>query len=153
DLLVSGKITSGFHVLRYLALGADGCYSARGMMFALGCVQALQCDRDTCPTGITTTNEKLANGLVPEDKKQRVFNYHKATIAAVKDMLMAAGLNSVNEVSRSLICRRTNANTIKTLEELYPSVQEGALLKQPVPEAYRRDMAVSDAGTFSPLSA
>lgn len=69
-IFASGKIISAFDVVRCLALGADACYSARGMMFALGCVQALQCDRDTCPTGVTTMDEYLIKGFVPEDKKK-----------------------------------------------------------------------------------
>lgn len=152
-LFVSGKITSGFHIARYLALGADACYSARGMMFAMGCVQALQCDRNTCPTGITTTDESLVRGLVPEDKKHKVFNYHRETLNALRDVMIASGLRHTAEISRSLICRRTGLNEIKTLEEIYPSVQEGCLLKEPIPEAYRMMMAISDANTFSPLTA
>lgn len=150
-LFVSGKIISAFHIVRYLALGADACYSARGMMFALGCVQALQCDRDTCPTGITTTNENLVRGLVPEDKKQKVYNYHRYTLNAVKDMLISAGLQSPEELNRSLICHRTGTNSIKTLEEIYPCIPEGTLLTQPYPEEYKTYIEISSTESFQEI--
>ena len=147
-LFVSGKITSAFHIVRYLALGADACYSARGMMFALGCVQALQCDRDTCPTGITTMNPRLVKGLVPEDKKQKVYNYHRFTIAAVKDMLVAAGVSSMNNLNRNIICRRTDDNQVKTLDEIYPEVPSGCLLTKPFPEAFQKVMQSANPHHF-----
>ena len=71
-LFVSGKILSGFHMLRALALGADACNSARGMMFALGCIQSLSCNTNRCPTGITTQNPALMKGLDVADKSERV---------------------------------------------------------------------------------
>ena len=65
-LIVSGKIATGFDMVSKLALGADMCHSARAMMFALGCIQALQCNANTCPTGVTTNNPRLVRGLVGE---------------------------------------------------------------------------------------
>jgi glutamate synthase domain-containing protein 2 len=150
-LFAGGKIISAFHIVRYLALGADACYSARGMMFALGCVQALQCDRDTCPTGITTTNENLIRGLVTEDKKQKVYNYHRFTLNAVKDMLVAAGLKSIDELNRSLICRRTGMNAVTTLKEIYPPIAEGSLLTQPYPEEYKSYIELATAESFQEI--
>lgn len=152
-LFVSGKITNAFHIVRYLALGADACYSARGMMFALGCVQALQCDLNTCPTGITTTDMKLVKGLVPEDKKHRVHNYHRFTLMAVKDMLIAAGLQGTEDLNRSLICRRTGTNEVKTLEDIYPTIPEGSLLKGPYPEVFKKYMEMASADTFLEMKA
>src|SRR5690554_8084504 len=71
-IIASGKITSAFHVARAIALVADACYQARGMMLALGCIQALLCNTNKCPTGITTQDPKLTIGLVADDKKTRV---------------------------------------------------------------------------------
>jgi len=128
-LFASGKIINSFDIVKYISLGADAVYSARGMMFALGCVQALQCDRDTCPTGVTTMDESLMKGLVPEDKKHKVYNYHRFTIEAVKDLLSAAGWKDVTDISRKYICRRTNSGEVKTLAEIYPEVEEGSLIR------------------------
>ena len=75
-IIASGKILTGFHMARALALGADLCNSARGMMLALGCIQALECNRNNCPTGITTQNKHLMAGLVPEKKAPRIMNFH-----------------------------------------------------------------------------
>src|SRR5690606_20924608 len=62
-LMAAGKIITGTDILKALALGADTCYSARGMMFALGCIQALQCDSGRCPVGIATQDKSLYKGL------------------------------------------------------------------------------------------
>src|SRR5690606_19961033 len=75
-VFVSGKIFTGFHMIRAMALGADACVSARGMMFALGCIQALRCNTDYCPTGIATQNPALVKGLDVADKAERVRRFH-----------------------------------------------------------------------------
>ncbi|MCG9964368.1 MAG: FMN-binding glutamate synthase family protein [Shewanella sp.] len=75
-VIASGKLIVPSRVAWALALGADFIASARGNMFALGCIQALQCNKDTCPTGITTHNKKLQHGLDPRDKSTRVANYN-----------------------------------------------------------------------------
>lgn len=77
-VIASGKLISPGKVAWALSIGADFCTSARGFMFALGCIQALQCNKNTCPTGITTHNKELQHGLVPEDKAKRVAAYAKA---------------------------------------------------------------------------
>lgn len=76
-IIASGKLIVPSKVAWALALGADFIASARGNMFALGCIQALQCNKDTCPTGITTHNKKLQQGLNPRDKSTRVANYNR----------------------------------------------------------------------------
>ena len=76
-VIASGKIMTGFHMIRAMALGADLCNSGRGMMFALGCIQSLRCNSNTCPTGITTQNPALTKGLVVPDKAERVFRFHR----------------------------------------------------------------------------
>ena len=68
-VLASGKILNSFNIFRAVALGADACYSARAMMMALGCIQALECNKNTCPTGVATQIPELAAGLVVSDKK------------------------------------------------------------------------------------
>ena len=78
-VIASGKIISGFHLVRALAMGADMCNSARAMMLAMGCIQALECNKNTCPTGVTTQDPNLMAGLVPSEKRVRVANYHAET--------------------------------------------------------------------------
>src|SRR5690606_5701834 len=75
-VIAAGKVFTAFDIFRTLCIGADICNSARGMMLALGCIQALECHRNTCPTGVATNDPRLTRGLVVADKWQRVFNYH-----------------------------------------------------------------------------
>src|SRR5690606_21312979 len=127
-LIASGKITSAFHVARAIALGADGCYQARAMKMALGCIQALLCNTNKCPTGITTQDPKLSIGLVPEDKKVRVANYHEKTIKNFVELLGATGLDEAKNLTRSHTYRRVSLNAMITYEELFPSIKVGSML-------------------------
>lgn len=127
-IICSGKILSAFHLIRMLALGADGCNSARAMMFALGCIQSLSCNNNTCPTGVTTQNPSLVRGLVVEEKAPRVARYHKRTIEHLIKMLSAMGLNHPNEIEPQHIYRRAGELKVATFAELYDFLQPGQLL-------------------------
>ncbi|MGA8357091.1 MAG: FMN-binding glutamate synthase family protein, partial [Xanthobacteraceae bacterium] len=89
----SGKIISAFDIARVLALGADWCNSARGFMFALGCIQSQSCHTDRCPTGVSTQDPSRQRALVVPDKAQRVYNFHRATIESLAELVAAAGLD------------------------------------------------------------
>lgn len=128
-LMAAGKIISAFDIYRMLALGADACYSARGMMFALGCVQSLKCNLDTCPTGITTMVPSRVASLVVEDKKTKVANYHKNTMEAFKELLKSMGLESRKGIDKKFIVRRINENGTKTYQELYSNGLNGRKIK------------------------
>lgn len=143
-LIASGKISSGFHIARAIALGADGCYSARAMMMAIGCVQALLCNTNTCPTGIATQDPRLTVGLVVDDKKGRVANYHKKVIESFVELMGASGLDVAKNLTRSHIYRRVSLNEMITYEELFPSVKPGAFLKDDIQEKYKEDIAHAD---------
>ena len=120
-IIASGKIISGFHMVRVMALGADLCNTARGMMLSLGCIQALKCNTNECPTGVTTQNKMLMRGLIPKDKARRVRNYHDRTLHAFVELLAAAGLRNPSELQRKHILRRINMNQVMTYEDLYPT--------------------------------
>ncbi|MEO5789225.1 MAG: FMN-binding glutamate synthase family protein [Gelidibacter sp.] len=143
-ILASGKITSAFHMVRAIALGADGCYQARGMKMALGCIQALLCNTNRCPTGITTQDPKLTRGLVVEDKKIRVANYHKTTLKNFAELLGATGVTETENLRRSHIYRRVSLNSMITYEELFPSIKIGSMLNAEIPEKYKLDFAFAD---------
>jgi glutamate synthase domain-containing protein 2 len=98
-IIASGKALSAFSILKYIALGADLCNSARGFMFSLGCIQALRCNTNDCPTGVATQRASLAKGLVVTDKSERVYNFHKNTIHAVKELLGASGHHHTSELT------------------------------------------------------
>lgn len=148
-LFAAGKILTAFHMFRALALGADACYSARGMMFALGCIQALECNKNCCPVGVTTQKEHLVKGLVVSDKKVRVANYHKETVTAFVELLSASGLKHHDQINRSHVYRRIVMNQHQRYDEIYPYIPNGCLLKDStVPDQWRHDMALSSTDQF-----
>ncbi|MFV5685506.1 FMN-binding glutamate synthase family protein [Flavobacterium sp. GB2R13] len=104
-IICSGKIISGYSILRAVALGADMCNSARGFMFSLGCIQALRCNNNTCPTGVATQDKMLIKGLVVTDKSERVFHFHKNTLHAANELLAAAGKKSFADVDINIFMR------------------------------------------------
>jgi glutamate synthase domain-containing protein 2 len=118
-IIAAGKIITGFDVLKVLSLGASACYSARGNMFALGCIQALICDSGRCPVGVATQNPSLYKGLDPYEKSVRVYNFHLNTIKAIKEMIEACGFDRVENVKPSKIFRRIDQQTILSFEEIY----------------------------------
>ena len=146
----SGMMFSGFQLIKNLALGADMCYSARGMMLALGCIQALECNNNKCPTGIATQNPKFVKGLVVEDKIPRVANYHKQSIKSVSELLAAAGFERAGQLNRSHINRRVNATTTQRYDEVFPYLPTGSLLTEPYPERFASFMEEATERCFSP---
>lgn len=118
-IIAAGKIITGFDVLKAISLGAAACYSARGMMFALGCVQALVCDSGKCPVGVATQNPALYKGLDPTDKAVRVYNFHVNTIRAIKEMMVACGFRDVQNVYPGRFYRKIDGRTVMSFEELY----------------------------------
>jgi glutamate synthase domain-containing protein 2 len=120
-LIASGKVITGFDVVKMLALGADGVNMARGMLFSLGCIQARKCDSDQCPTGVATQDPSKYKGLVVEDKIPRVANFHKNLCKDIVELMAAMGINDTKKLKRIHICRRTTRDKFKTLEQIYPS--------------------------------
>ena len=150
-LIASGKITTGFDMFRAFAIGADICYSARAMMLALGCIQALQCNSNKCPTGITTHKPSLTVGLVPEDKATKIAHFHKETVQSFIELLAAAGLRNHQQIDRSFIHRRLNVYESKSLADIMPPLAKGALLEPSnIPENWREDLFQSSEDSFLP---
>ena len=129
-IIASGKIVSAFDMIKAFALGADICNSARGMMFALGCIQALKCDTGECPTGITTHNPRLTRGLVVSQKAQRVVNFQEETVQAALELLASMGLEQFHQIQRRHIKKRIDHKSMKDFEDLFPTVPNGSYLRQ-----------------------
>ncbi len=145
----AGKMTSGFHLFRAIALGADACYSARAMMMALGCIQALECNRNTCPTGVATQDPELVKGLVVENKKVRVAQFQKATVHAFVELLGAAGLAHPEQIRRSMVNRRVTVSLSNRYDELFPYLKRGCLLQDSlIPQYWKPYMQEADAEGF-----
>lgn len=128
-IFTATKIFTAFDIFKALSLGADVCNSARGMMLALGCIQALKCDTNECPTGITTNKPGLMKGLVVEDKWKRVKNYQSETLNDFLELFAAAGCSSLEQLHRGLIYKQIQGK-VKTYEELYPTIEAGSYLKE-----------------------
>jgi glutamate synthase domain-containing protein 2 len=99
-VIASGKLLTPAWVAWALAVGADFVQCARGFMFALGCIQAMQCNKDTCPTGVTTHNKKLQKGLNPEKKSNRVASYHRNITYNVGMIAHSCGAREPRELTR-----------------------------------------------------
>lgn len=147
-IIASGKVHTGFDLVKNIALGADMCNSARAMMLALGCIQALECNHNTCPTGVATQNPSLTKGLNVDDKKVRVANYHHETIKAAVELMAAAGIDHPDKLHRSHIYRRVSANLIQTYAEMYPYLLRGSLLEPPFPQGWELNIMHSHPETF-----
>jgi glutamate synthase domain-containing protein 2 len=147
-VIASGKIFSGFHLLKNLALGADLGNSARGMMLALGCIQALECNRNICPTGITTQDPELVAGLVVEDKAPRVARFHHETVHSLVELLAAAGLEGLKDLDRSYIYRRVSSSEVRRYNEIFLPVEPGSFLGKTIPQPYQEIVAAASAQAF-----
>jgi glutamate synthase domain-containing protein 2 len=150
-IIASGKVATGFDIVKLLSLGADMCNSARAMMLALGCIQALECNTNKCPTGVATQDKNLMRGLVVDDKKIRIKNYHNETVKSAVELMAAAGVTAPDDLNRHMIYRRVNAGEIKTYAETYPYVLRGSLIEAPYPENYQYDMSNCNEDTFIPV--
>lgn len=125
----AGKITSAFNIARTLALGADWCNAARGYMFALGCIQALNCHTGRCPSGVATQDPRRGNKLDVPLKSERVYNFHNNTLDALQNLLEASGLKHPSELGPEHIVRRVSKTEVHSYLDLFPFLEPGALLE------------------------
>ena len=148
----AGKVVSAFDIARMMALGADWCNSARGFMFALGCIQAQSCHTGRCPTGVTTQDPVRQRSLVVPDKAVRVYNFHQQTLHALQELLQAAGLQHPSDITAHHIVRRGSDHRVSSLAQLMPSqLPEGALLQADLsglPLIYSQHWPVAAADSF-----
>jgi glutamate synthase domain-containing protein 2 len=153
----AGRIISAFDMARAMALGADWCNSARGFMFALGCIQAQTCHTGRCPTGVTTQDSQRQRALVVPDKMERVLHFHQNTLHALKELVQAAGLHHPNEIQAKHIVRRVAGDQVQVLVNQLPFVKPGALLAAmrgdaPWPHpVYQSYWPLAQANSFAPL--
>jgi len=148
-LIASGRVATGFDLVKNFALGADMCNSARGMMMALGCIQALECNNNTCPTGVATQDKDLMRGLVIKEKKVRVANFHNETVESAVQLIGAAGLAHPDGLHRGHIHRRVAPNLIDTYMDSYPYPVYGSLLTAPYPPSYHSLMTSTTPDSFA----
>ncbi len=119
-IICSGKLITPGKVAWALSVGADFVVSARGFMFSLGCIQALQCNKNTCPTGIATHQPELQRGLVPEDKAERVANYAKKLVYGVGLIAHSCGVSQPRALTRNHVRVIENSGLSKSLADVHP---------------------------------
>ncbi|MGA9698860.1 MULTISPECIES: FMN-binding glutamate synthase family protein [Acinetobacter] len=124
----SGKIISAFDISSTMAIGADWVNSARGFMFAVGCIQAQSCHTNQCPVGVTTQDKERQKALHVPTKAVRVLNFHKNTMLALSEMIAAAGLKHPADIKAHHLAQRINDREIKNYAQLHFWLKEGELL-------------------------
>ncbi len=151
-LIASGKVFTGFHLVKNLALGADICNSARAMMIALGCVHSLICNTNRCPSGVASQDPTLVRGLVVPDKAQRVALYHANSVHATAEILASAGITHTSELNRTHIYRRTSQQEILRYDQIFPYLETGCLLgdEASIPDSFKLIMQESSSETYAP---
>ncbi|GAB4228130.1 MAG: FMN-binding glutamate synthase family protein [Kiloniellaceae bacterium] len=148
-----GKLVSAFDLVWAHALGADWCNSARGFMFAIGCIQAQSCHTNRCPTGVATQDPIRQRALVVEDKAERVASFHRNTLHALADIVGAAGFDRPDDLQpRHIMVRQKNGETLSA-EEAYRTLEKGALMNGDCDRAdYARYWTMARAESFQPLA-
>ncbi|MEY2861468.1 MAG: hypothetical protein RL392_1926 [Pseudomonadota bacterium] len=148
----AGKVVSAFDIARLMALGADWCNSARGFMFALGCIQAQHCHTGACPTGVTTQDPLRQQSLVVPDKAERVYNFHQQTLHALQALVQAAGLDHPQGITAHHIVRRGTDHKVKSLAQLILTQLGNGALLQPdlskLPVIYQNTWPLAQAEHF-----
>lgn len=147
-LAASGKVSSGAAIAMNAALGADWCNAARPFMFSLGCVQSMKCHTDLCPTGVATQSPARQRGLVVPEKAERVARFHKSTINALHEIVVAAGLDSPSDFQPGHLRQRINVAEMKQMNEIYPFVEDGELIAGTPHDTLRRWWDAADPDSF-----
>jgi len=152
----SGKLITAFDIARTLAIGADWVNSARGFMFAVGCIQAQKCNTDRCPTGVATQDKDRQKALVVDDKAERVYNFHRNTLHALAEVLGAAGLTHPEQLAPHHIMRRVSDFDVQPLSDLLQYLEPGVLLNDfdsikglYTPKVFSRWWPVARADSFA----
>lgn len=146
-VISSGKVVTGFDIVKHLALGTDLVFSARAMMIAVGCIQALRCNSNHCPTGVATTDPELVRGLNIKNKKDRVMCYHQETVESAAEIIGAIGLTHPEDVRPFHLMRRVRPSIVKDYSELYPKLNHEQLLHEdqaPYKDRMLWDLASAD---------
>ena len=140
-------VTTGFDIVRRIIQGADFTLAARAMMFAVGCIQAMKCHTNHCPTGVATQDAGLARALYVPDKIDRAANFQQGTVASAAQMVASMGLDSFAELEPSMLNRRIDSYRTGTYAEIYEWLMPGELLDCP-PEAWLSDWIEASADEF-----
>ena len=150
----SGKLVSAFDQVWAHALGADWCNSARGFMFAVGCIQAQACHTNRCPTGVTTQDKLRQRALDVPDKAERVYNFHRNTCKALAEIVGAAGFDHPAQIRPWHLMVRQKADEVVPADKAFPLLRPGELLGGDCDDPdYTTPWALAQSASFAPKSA
>ncbi|NJS13702.1 MAG: FMN-binding glutamate synthase family protein, partial [Sphingopyxis sp.] len=149
----AGKIISAFDLATVLAIGADWTNSARGYMFALGCIQSMNCHTNRCPTGVATQDQSRQRALVVPDKAERVGQFHDQTVRALADMLAAAGLSHPDDLRPHHVAHRISRTEVRQFDQMHVFLEPGELLNGECSHQYfHKNWQMAHATSFNPQS-
>lgn len=146
----SGKIVTAFDMARVMGLGADWCNSARGFMFAVGCIQAQTCHTGKCPTGVTSPDPMRSRAIVVSDKSVRVANFHRETVAALAELVAAAGLDHPREFGARHFMQRAASGRTISFADMHQTLRPGELLVGTDHPQFRTAWHMAQAHSFAP---
>ncbi|WP_417618340.1 FMN-binding glutamate synthase family protein [Parasphingorhabdus sp.] len=144
----AGKVVSGAGLAINIAVGADWCNAARAFMFSLGCVQSMKCHTGDCPTGVATQDPFRQRGLVIGDKAERVYQFQKQTVAALRDIVVAMGLENPWQIRPHHLHERLNSAKSSSIDYIYPFLENRVLIEAPDDTPYAQYWAAAQAGSF-----
>ena len=147
-IICSGKVTSGFDMMQKISIGADMCNAARAMMFSIGCIQALKCNTNDCPTGVATQDLSRNEALVPEEKSQHVKNFHNATVESFLSLVGAIGIEHPEKLQPEDVYHCLAGKAAKNYRQLYHYLEDGDLLKEKVHPDFSADWQRASAEHF-----
>ncbi len=145
----SGKVSTGVDIVKRLIQGADYTNSARAMMMAVGCIQALTCHTNTCPVGVTTLDPKRMRALYVPEKSQRVAAYHRNTVQEALQIVASMGLSSFEELEPHMLRRRVVHGAIDSYADIVDHLEPGQLLTDP-PDTWAEEWRRADPDRFTP---
>mgnify|MGYP003636711309 FL=1 len=144
----AGKVVSGAGLAINMAVGADWCNAARAFMFSLGCVQSMKCHTGDCPTGVATQDPFRQRGLVIGDKAERVYQFQKQTVSALRDIVVAMGLENPWQIRPHHLHERLNSAKSSSIDYIYPFLENRVLIEAPDDTPYAQYWAAAQTSSF-----
>jgi len=148
-LAAAGKVHSAAGMAMNFGLGADWCNSARAFMFALGCVQSMRCHEDTCPTGVATQDATRQRGLVVMDKAERVTRFQRHTLHALRELVVAMGLENPWQITPCHITERLSSARADPIDRIYRFLEPAELIEAAPETPYARFWEAARAESFA----
>lgn len=147
-VIASAKVVTGFDMVEKIALGADMCNMARPMLFALGCIQSVRCNTNTCPTGIATQDRERAKAVDVNLRQKRVSQFHEATVESFLDLVGAMGFESADDLAPDDVHQRVADETERAYSAIQEYLDPGELLGEDIRPNYRSHWEKASAEAF-----